>query len=306
MTGIAVALQDVTRLFGAARAVDGLTLTIPEGAVLGLLGPNGAGKTSTVRMLAGHLHPSSGSVRTLGEDPWQHVESTRRRIAYVSENMELPGWMTPEAAMRFCQRLYPRWDRALAESLREVFGLGRSQRFSELSKGQRRSLCILLALCQNADLLVLDEPAAGLDVLARRSFLDHILEVACTDGRTVVISSHILTDLERVVDRVAILSQGKLKLDGGLEELKLRARKLWVPCVVTRAELSAHFQLLKMRTVGEQTEALVLGYDDDRFRAFCQQHGCAEGAQQFGLNLEDLFVEVAGSDDNNDPKPGKE
>ena len=302
----AIELHNVTRLFAAAKAVDGLTLSVPEGAVFGLLGPNGAGKTSIIRMLMGHLQPSSGSVRTLGQDPRQHTEAIRQQIAYVSENMELPGWMTPDAAMSFCQRLYPNWDRRLAESLCDGFELGRRKRFSEFSKGQKRAMCILLALSQNTALLVLDEPTAGLDVLARRNFLDRILDVACAGGRTVILSSHILSDLERVVDHVAILSHGKLKLAGELEELKLRVRKLLVPCVVTAEDLSAHFQPLAIRTTGEQTEALVLGYDDDRVRAFCRQHPCAEGSQQFGLNLEDLFVEVAGSDHNNHPRSGKE
>ena len=107
MTTNAVELRDVTRLFGVVKAVDRLTLSVPEGAVCGLLGPNGAGKTSAIRMLMGHLRPTSGTVETLGADPWEHSEATRRRIAYVSENMELPGWMTPRAAMRFCERLYP-------------------------------------------------------------------------------------------------------------------------------------------------------------------------------------------------------
>jgi ABC-2 type transport system ATP-binding protein len=237
MTANAVELRDVTRLFGTAKAVDRLTLSVPEGAVFGLLGPNGAGKTSAIRMMMGHLRPSSGTVETLGGDPWEHTEATRRRIAYVSENMELPAWMTPRTAMRFCERLYPAWDCPLAETLCETFELDRSKRFSEFSKGQKRSLSIVLALSQKADLLVMDEPAAGLDVLARRDFLDRVLEVACSGGRTVVLSSHILSDLERVVDRVAILSHGALKLEGELEELK----------------------------------------------------------QKYGLNLEDMFVEVAGN-----------
>lgn len=225
MTANAVELRDVTRLFGSTKAVDGLSLAVPAGAVFGLLGPNGAGKTSTIRMLMGHLHPTSGTVQTLGGDPWKHSESVRRRIGYVSESMELPGWMTPRAAMRFGERLYPDWDCPLAETLCDTFGLGRAKRFAEMSKGQKRSLCILMALCQKADLLVLDEPAASLDVLSRRDFLDRVLDVACSGGRTVVLSSHILSDLERVVDRVAILSHGTLKLEGDLEELKQKYGK---------------------------------------------------------------------------------
>jgi ABC-2 type transport system ATP-binding protein len=296
MSRAAIQFDGVTKAFGSTRAVNGLSLAVPEGSVFGLLGPNGAGKTTAIRMLMGHLHPTQGTVRTLGEDPWGHTEETRRRIAYVSENMALPGWMTPEAAVRFCARLYPAWDGELAETLLEELGLRGGGRFPRLSKGQRRSLCILLALCQNAELLVLDEPAAGLDPLARRGFLQRILEVACGGGRTVFISSHILSDLERVVDRVAIIARGKLKLDGELEDLKQSARKLVLPSAVSAEQLNAGFQVLRLRCREEATEAFVLGFDEDRFRSFCAEQGCAAGAQQFGLNLEDLFVEVAQAD----------
>ena len=143
---------------------------------------------------------------------------------------------------------------------------------------------------------MLDEPAAGLDPLARRGFLERILEVACAGGRTVFISSHILSDLERVVDRVAIIAGGKLRLEGELEDLKQGARKLVLPTAVSAEQLSAGFQVLRLRQQEEAIEAFVLGFDEDRFRAFCEEQGCAQGAQQFGLNLEDLFVEVAQSD----------
>jgi ABC-2 type transport system ATP-binding protein len=299
MSGAAIEFDGVTKAFGSTRAVEELSLAVPQGSVFGLLGPNGAGKTTAIRMLMGHLHPTAGTVRTLGEDPWQHSEATRRRIAYVSENMALPGWMTPQAAIRFCARLYPAWDAELAETLLEELGLPGAERFSSLSKGQRRSLSILLALGQNADLLVLDEPAAGLDPLARRGLLERILEVACAGERTVFISSHILSDLERVVDRVAIIANGQLKLEGELEDLKQSARKLVLPSAVSAEQLDARFQVLRLRQQEEATEAFVLGFDEDRFSSFCAEQGCAQGAQQFGLNLEDLFVEVAQSDSDN-------
>ena len=300
MSRAPIEFDGMTKAFGSTKAVDELTLAVPEGSVFGLLGPNAAGKTTAIRMLMGHLHPTEGTVRTLGEDPWRHTEETRRRIAYVSENMALPGWMTPKAAIRFCARLYPAWDAEMAETLVEEFALRAGGRFSSLSKGQRRSLCILLALCQNADLLVLDEPAAGLDPVARRGFLQRILEVACADGRTVFISSHILSDVERVVDRVAIIARGKLKLEGELEDLKQSARKLVLPGAVSAEQLGAGFQVLRCRRQEEATEAFVLGFDEDRFRAFCAEQGCVQGAQQFGLNLEDLFVEVAQVDTDNE------
>lgn len=296
MSEPAIQLLNVSKTFGTKAAVDGLSLDVPEGSVFGLLGANGAGKTTTIRMLVGHLHPSEGEVRVLGTDPWLHSEDMKRRVAYVSENMALPAWMTLKSAKRLGAKLYPAWDADLAETLASRFKLDGRTRFSNLSKGQKRSLCILVALCQNAKLLILDEPAAGLDTVTRRTFLEQLLDVACQEGRTILISSHILSDLERIVDRVAVLSQGTLTLEGELEDLKQGARKLHLPCEVSAEQLAAHFRVLQHRTAEGQTEASVLGFDNERFQAFCAERGCADESRQFGLNLEDLFVELMNSD----------
>lgn len=156
MSHAAIETRALVKNFGNKAAVDNLDLTVPTGSVFGFLGANGAGKTTTIRMLMGHLHPTSGEAITLGADPWSHDEPTRRRVAYVSENMALPGWMTPERAIRFCAAQYPDWDGALAETLLGDLELRDAGPFRALSKGQKRRLCILLALAQNADLLVMD------------------------------------------------------------------------------------------------------------------------------------------------------
>jgi len=218
MSEAAIELETVNRYYGKHPAVKRLSLRVPCGSIFGFVGANGAGKTTTIRMIVGHLHPPEGTVRTLGGDPWCHTAETRARVAYVSEEMDLPAWMTPEKAIGFCAPLYPNWDHALAEELLDAFSLRGKGRFPTLSKGQQRRLCLLLALCQRADLLVMDEPASGLDPAARRDLLDRILAIACDGGRrTVFISSHILTDLERVADRVAFLRGGELVLTGELE-----------------------------------------------------------------------------------------
>jgi ABC-2 type transport system ATP-binding protein len=295
MNDAAIQMQGVTKVFGSQTAVDGLGLTVPRGSVLGFVGPNGAGKTTTIRMIVGHLHPTGGTVRTLGRDPWLHDEATRRRVAYVSENMALPGWLTPLTAIRLCAPLYRGWDGKLAESLLDEFGLRSKDAFSTLSKGQKRALCILLALCQKADLLVMDEPAAGLDPMARRDFLERILEVACDGGRTVFMSSHILSDLERVVDRVAVVCGGCLSLDCELDQLKREARRLHLPRQVNPDVLGVAFKVLRCGSRDDETEAVVLGFDEDRFRAFCKEQHCAAGARHYGMNLEDVFVEITQS-----------
>jgi ABC-2 type transport system ATP-binding protein len=295
----AIELQGVGRAFGALIAVDGLDLTVPRGSIFGLIGPNGAGKTTTVRMIVGHLHPGKGTVRVLGEDPWRHDEATRRRIAYVSENMALPGWMTPRAACGFCAPLYPRWDAALADALLGQFGLGEAGAFATLSKGQKRAACIVLALAQRADLLVMDEPASGLDASARRDFLERLLDTASEDGRTVLISSHIITDLERVVDRVGIVCGGRMRLAGELDTLKSSARKLLLPGRVDAQALGEAFDVLRCESTDSSTEAVVTGYSEEKLRALCAELGCGAGARDYGLNLEDLFVELTRSEKNN-------
>jgi len=293
MSDIAIQMQKVTKAFGSNKAVDSANLIVPTGSVFGFLGPNGAGKTTAIRMIMGHLHATEGAVKTLGTDPWQHDETTKRRVAYVSENMALPGWMRPEAAVEFGESLYPNWDGALAKSLLDEFALRGKGQFSTLSKGQKRALCIVLALCQTADLMVIDEPAAGLDTVARRNLLDRILDVACEDGRTVFLSSHILSDLERVVDRVAILCEGRLILEGELDALKQSTRKLQLPCAVAADVIGNAFEVLRHESEAGETEAVVRGFDEECYRRLCAELGCPDGARHHGLNLEDLFVEVA-------------
>ena len=300
MSETAIELQGVSRAFGPLLAVDGLDLTVPRGSIFGLIGPNGAGKTTTIRMIVGHLHSSKGAVSVLGEDPWRHDEETRRRVAYVSESMALPAWMTPRYAVGYCSSLYPRWDAALADALLGQFGLREAGAFATLSKGQKRTACIVLALARRADLLVMDEPASGLDASVRRDFLDRLLDASCEDGRTVLLSSHIITDLERVVDRVGIICAGRMRLAGELDALKGGARKLHLPGRVTAQALREAFAVLRCESTDAGTEAVVTGYSEEKLRAFCARLGCGAGARDYGLNLEDLFVELTRSEKNNE------
>lgn len=208
MSKPAIQANRLLKQFDNTIAIDQLDLTIPTGSIYGLLGTNGAGKTTFIRMTMGHLHLTAGDLKVLEQEPCHFSETLRKRIAYVSENMQLPGHMTPEKAVAFGASVYTtQWDAPLADTLLKDFDLAGKGPFKTLSKGQKRKTCILLAICQNADLLVMDEPAAGLDVVSRREFLDQVLEIACRPGRTVLISSHLLSDLERVVDRLAMILQ---------------------------------------------------------------------------------------------------
>ena len=290
--------HNLTKDFERERAVDSLSLTVPQGSVFGFLGVNGAGKTTTVRMIMGHLHPTKGEVELLGKNPWKHTEVERRRVAYVSDNMHLPGWMTPKQAIRLNASLYPSWDGALAESLLFDLDLNRWKKYQSFSRGEKRRLCLLLAICQNADVLILDEPASGLDVAARHKFLDLILERVYDGRRSVFLSSHLLSDLERIVDRLAILHHGRLHLSGTLDDLKTEVRELRLPDAIPRESLDCHFEVLQYASNEQGTVVIVRNFDEARFRAFCQQFNLEETAQVNGFNLEELFVTLVGTKGN--------
>ncbi|MGL6227121.1 MAG: ABC transporter ATP-binding protein [Thermoguttaceae bacterium] len=219
-----IEFKNVTRTFGSdddlTLAVDQLSFSVPTGSAFGLLGANGAGKTTAIRMMLGHLQPDQGEILILGEPPIRMSEKTRQDITYISENMQLPTWYTLDSAAQFSADLYPKWDQSLLESLAELFQLSRRKRYDEFSKGQRKMMIISLGLAQKARLMILDEPASGLDTVMRRHFLSAILDVVCDESRTVLFSSHILSDIERIVDHVAIMKQGRLQVLGELEHLK--------------------------------------------------------------------------------------
>ncbi len=295
MSEIAIQAQGLSKRFTNAVAVDQLDLTVPSGSIFGLLGSNGAGKTSLIRMAMGHLHPTAGRLMVLGTEPRSSSDALRRRIAYVSENMGLPGHMTPAMAIAFNASVYAQWDAQLADTLLHDFGLKGAGPFNALSKGQKRKICILLAICQNADLLIMDEPAAGLDVLARRDFLDQVLDIACKPGRTVFISSHLLSDLERVVDRLAIIHQGRALLTGALEELKAGVRKIHLHMALSEDQVRDSFELLRIEhPCPTETLITVTDFTEEKLSQLRACHAQAQDANVIALNLEDIFVELVG------------
>lgn len=289
-----IELIDVCRSFGkgkeATLAVDHLNLSVPQGSVYGLLGANGAGKTTTIRMLLSHLQPDSGTIRVLGEEPMRYSESVRQRIAYISENMQIPKWMTIEDAAGFCKPLYPQWNDSLFEHLLKLFDLKKTKRYEESSKGQKRAVCIILAMSQNPDVLIMDEPASGLDTLARRHFLAEVLDVACNENKTVIFSSHILGDIERTVDRVAIMFRGRSVLEGNLDSLKESVRRITVYGENISGLPNDTFQTLRFHQERDRVQWAVTDYTDEKYQRL-QQTLNGVKMESEGFNLEELFME---------------
>jgi ABC-2 type transport system ATP-binding protein len=209
----------VTRCFGKLTALDSVTLGIPPGVVFGLIGGNGAGKTTLIRHLLGLLKPNEGQVRVFGLDPAAEPVAVLSRVGYLSEDRDLPDWMRVDELLSNTRAFFRNWDTAYAEELRQAFELDRRARVRSLSRGQRARAGLLLALAHKPELLILDEPSSGLDPVVRRDILAAIIRTIADEGRTVVFSSHLLDEVERVADKVALLHAGKIVLEGSLEEI---------------------------------------------------------------------------------------
>jgi ABC-2 type transport system ATP-binding protein len=288
----AARFSNVSKRFGPVEALSGLTLDIPRGSVVGLLGRNGAGKTTALRCLTGLLAPDGGDVRLLDRDPCSLDAATRARVGYQSqEGVPFPA-ATIAQLIRFCAPLYPRWSRALEEEMLSRFGLDPRRRLKTLSGGQLRAVGLLLAVCPQPEVLILDEPAANIDAVVRRGFLELVLSLAGDEDRAVVLSSHMLGDVERVADRIAILDHGRLVLDGALDDLKDQARRLRFIFRAAAPETLALPGLVYLRRSGRELLATVTGYDPAITVQLAASLGAEVEAQPIGL--EDLFIDLVG------------
>ncbi len=208
------------RKFRRKNALVDVTLTVPRGVVFGLVGENGAGKTTLLRHFLGVLRPTAGEVRVFGKNPINEPVEVLSRIGFLSEERDLPGWMTVKELMRYTQAFYPGWDEDYSEALRTHFALDPASKIKQLSRGEQAKTGLLMALAYRPELLILDEPSAGLDPVARRDILEAIVRTVADEGRTVLFSSHLLDEIERVSDQVAMLHEGKVLFQGALDDIK--------------------------------------------------------------------------------------
>lgn len=219
MSNLVIDIKNLSRRFGDKQALSDVSVAIPEGGVFGLIGANGAGKTTLIKHLLGSHFAQTGSVSVFGVDPVREPVQVLSKIGYVSEDRDLPGWMRVQEIIDFTKAFYVNWDSNYTNELVELFELKPDQRLSTLSRGQAARMCLLLALAHRPRLLILDEPSSGLDTIIRRDILTAIIRTTAEEGRTVLFSSHLLDEVERLADRVAIIHQGRILLQNSLDSL---------------------------------------------------------------------------------------
>lgn len=209
-----IEVKGLTRKFRRKVAIDNLSLDVPRGCVFGLVGENGAGKTTLINHLLGSYIPQKGTVRVLGADPTKNPEKTLSNVGLLTEDRVMPGWMTVRELIKFTSAFYPDWDPTFAQELLELFQLDSETKVKNLSRGERAKAELLTALAHRPELLILDESSSGLDVIVRQEILKAIVRDVAGEGRTVFFSSHLLEEVERVSDYVAIMVKGKAVLPG--------------------------------------------------------------------------------------------
>lgn len=279
----------LTKYFSSRRVVDQMDLRVPRGCVYALLGRNGAGKTTTIRMLTGMLAPDSGAIRIFGQSPAELTVETKARVTYLAENQPLYGWMTVGEILRFTRRFYPMWKETLVEELLDHYAISRQAKLRRLSHGQRAQVALALAVAPDPDLLILDDPTLGLDTVVRRDFLEVLIQIIQREGRTILFSSHILNDVERVADRIGILVDGVLRVDCPIDEFKEAVRRVTCEFSGAPPAIGDAPGLVQARRTGQRAELVFVrfGAEQQRFvESLSPRHW-----EVVDLNLEDAFIE---------------
>lgn len=281
----------VEKRFGEKRVLNGVDWSVPRGSIVGLLGRNGAGKTTLLKLSLGLLQRDLGEIQVLGEDPWGLSDQAKARIAYVPQEYRPYPWMTAREVLDYTAAFYPHWNALLIEELLERWHLDAGDLSKDLSPGQRQKLGLLAAMGNEPELLVLDEPAASLDPAARRSFLELVLDVVRDGDRTVIFSTHIVSDLERVADRVAILRDGRIVYDDELDLLKDRVKRMRI---IAPRDLPRNLGvdgILQSQIRGSEAVISVITENGSLVRELEQRFDAQVQVQE--LNLEDIFLEMS-------------
>lgn len=285
----AIRFHDVTRAFGSALALDRFRADVVEGSITALLGRNGAGKTTAIRCALNLLTPDSGHVEVFGTHSEELTESLRAQIGYVGERVTLDPNATLDELCELSAACYPSWDDAYAADLVERLSLAPDRPLGAMSLGESRKAALVLNLAYRPRLLILDEPAGNLDAIVRRDFLEAVIETFTQAGTTVLLSTHLLADVERIADRILLIEAGRCRVDSSLDELCQRVKGLRIPGgAAAREALLSRRGVLSARVFGDDLLVVVEGFLPGAEAEFAASGG--RGVDVVDLPLEDIFI----------------
>ncbi len=278
----------LTKYFGRACAVDQVSLAVPRGSVFAMLGRNGSGKSTLILMMLGLIEPTRGHAVVLGEHSNRLSPAVRGRIGFVGEGHPLPGFMRVRDLRSYQKSFYPtKWSDPLFRTLIEHFGLHEKSKAGQLSRGQKAGLAMALAMASGPELLIMDDPALGLDPVARRTLLEAMILSTRDRGNTIFFTSHELADVERVADHIAILDRSALRVCCSLDTLRSRVKRYLVSPRDAAVDLSALPGLLQARRLARETEVVAVSHPDTLPRLQSLAGGAVEEAP---VTLEDIAI----------------
>lgn len=286
-------LQDVRKSFGALTVLDDLSLAVYPGEVFGFLGRNGAGKSTAIRILMGILRSDAGYINVFGKALHTDVVGIRQRIGYVAQEQNMYPWMTPRVLSQFVRGFYPHWDEQRYQQLMKDFGLPPKRRIGMYSGGMKAKLALTLALSTRPELLILDEPTAGMDPVARREFLDLVREQTMRDGATTFFSTHLIDEIEAVADRIGIVESGRTVYEGELDPLRNSiatwsiAMSDYIPGSMPGEFASQRLRVLKE---GERQGRWVVSLQFSEQVLASHEIVLNPGWQNDAMSLEDVFI----------------
>ena len=285
-----VVASHLGKSFNGKPVLDDLSFQVEPGDIVGVLGKNGAGKTTLLELMLGFTPPSGGSVKLFGHDSFRLPGAVKARVGFVPQQDELVNQLSAADQIGVIASFYPRWDDALIERLSHAWEVDLRQRIKGMSVGQRQKLSILLALGHRPDLLILDEPVASLDPIARRQFLEQIVEVAADGRRSVVLSSHIVADIERLANKIWILKDHQLFWSGDFDTLKESIVRLHIRASQPLPAMLSIPNALSVQRETHSATAIVRDWTD----ALTDDTTARTGAEVEveSLTLEDIFLEL--------------
>jgi len=286
MSEYAIAIEGLKFSYSRNEVLKGLDLQVPRGSIFGFLGRNGAGKTTAIKLMLGLLKPNAGYCRIQGIDSQKDALAVRRIVGYMAEDQQMYGWMRIEQIVKWVASFYPGWDDKFTNQLLDMLELPRRQKVKTLSKGQNSRLALLLALGHRPKVVILDDPTLGLDPIARKDFLRHVIDLLQTNGVTVFFSSHLLYEIEPVADHVAILDGGKIVKQGETFQLRESVKKI-VLLASPAIDFSKITGLLDVARYGDRLALTIEDCDASKISAL--KNSSDDFAREIRLNLDEIF-----------------